>query len=146
MKNNIIDTAIKELESLYGNDASDISHGLKHMNGNDNLTIPENIAYILNLAKKEMKDNKIKDRIVTAAVSVPITVMTTLVVVCAIYKKRKEKQLNREKMKQVIEILKQEVSLSNEEKLPEDENDIILNDATTSDTQTEVPELFPSVE
>lgn len=49
-------------------------------------------------------------------------------------------------MKQVIEILKQDVSLSNEEKLPKDENDIIADDATTSDTQKEAPELFPSAE
>lgn len=153
----VIDAAKKELEALYGNDASGISYGLKHMNGNEDLPIPKNLVNILSLAQKEMDDivnkmsesnqkNIIKVAMGTAAISITATLSVTLFTVHAIYKIRKEKQLNREKIEQVINILKQDVSLSNEEKLSEDKNDIIADDVATSDTQTEAPELFPSVE
>lgn len=145
----VIDTAINELEALYGNGASDISRGLKYMNGNENLTIPQNLVRIFKLCKKEMNDMHQKDIIkftIGTAFVIPTTVIITLTAERIIHKKRIEKQQNCEVIKKVIEALKQDVSLSNEEKLPEDENCIILDNAVILGTQTKVPELFPSAE
>lgn len=142
--NNSTAFLMEYLTLLKGKSADHITRFLKKCGGGEDGTMIDGLINIVEMLNADKIANVKNARIGGIAIGAIVMVIIGGGINLCI--KHMEKKQCCEKIQEVAEISKQEVSLANEEKLPEDENNIIADDEATSNTPTEAPELFPSVE
>lgn len=122
---NDIEMILKEnLKQLRGKSADHITNFLKNCGGGENGTMVDGIINMLDMLNED-KLHSVKQAKMHG-IAIGVTGTSIIGGGIYLYIKYRDKKQCREKMQEVVEILKQEVSLANEEKISVAENEEIV--------------------
>ncbi|GAB5081771.1 hypothetical protein Osc1_09440 [Hominimerdicola sp. 21CYCFAH17_S] len=124
--NNTTTLIIEDLSHLKGKSADHVTRFLKRCGGGNESTMVDGLIKIVRMLDED-KVHCVKNARVGG---ITIGVICTAIIGGSAYliHKHREKCQSRKKMQEVAEILKQEVALADEEKLPVDEKNNVTED------------------
>lgn len=122
--NNKTTFLMENLLSLKGKSADHVTHFLKECGGGEDSTMVDGLINIVDMLHAD-KLYSVKNAQINGIV-IGIIISTIFGGSAYLIYKYYEKNQSRKQIQEVAEILKQEVSLANQEELPADESEVIL--------------------